>query len=469
MNNAAMAEPFGQETEPFKEPERSLLIVEDDQGLQSQMRWALSDDFKVHIAADRAQAMEIMTLHEPHLVVLDLGLPPDPGGATEGLAILERIVTDYPRTKTIVASGHGDRAAARMAVSAGAYDFFSKPVDIDELKLILDRAWHLHELEEDNWRLASARGPLDGIIAGSPAMLQISRMVEQVAPTDVGVLILGESGTGKEMIARAVHTLSPRAKGPFIALNCAAIPENLLESELFGYERGAFTGAVKQTLGKVEQAKGGTLFLDEIGDMPLMLQAKMLRFLQGRTFQRLGGQSDIVADVRIVSASNRDLAGMTAQGAFREDLYFRLNEVSINVPPLRERSGDAAMIAHVFLQRFAQIYKKGARTFSPSALAAIVNWRWPGNVRELENRVKRAVVLAQSSKITVADLDLADGNEAQSLVTLRHARRKAEREVIERALATSNNNVSQAAKILGISRPTLYSLLQDYDIKIPPK
>jgi two-component system NtrC family response regulator len=451
-------------------PTRDLLIVEDDSGLQNQMRWAMSGDFVVHIAGDRAEALEIMDRFHPHLVILDLGLPPDPGGASEGLAALDSIVSLYPGTKVVVASGNEDRANALKAVAYGAYDFFAKPVDIDQLRVILERAWHLHALEEENRKLRHVEcGALDGIIAASTPMLEICQIVERVAPTDVSLLIMGESGTGKEMFARALHKASERARGPFVAVNCAAIPDNLLESELFGYERGAFTGAVRQTIGKVEQAKNGTLFLDEIGDMPLALQAKMLRFLQGRTFQRLGGREEINIDLRIVSASNRDLLAMTAQGTFREDLYFRLNEVSITVPPLRAREGDALLIAHALLKRYADTYKKGAIDFSQSALAAISNYPWPGNVRELENRIKRAVVLARESRIMPADLGLSEQPEADGFVTLRQARRKAEIEAIRRALASCNNNLSRTAKILGVSRPTLYSLLANYDIHIPAK
>jgi two-component system NtrC family response regulator len=451
-------------------PTRDLLIVEDDSGLQNQMRWAMSGDFIVHIAGDRTEALEIMDRFHPHLVILDLGLPPEASGAGEGLAALDDIVSTYPGTKVIVASGNEDRANALKAVAYGAYDFFAKPVDIDQLRVILERAWHLHTLEDENRKLRNVEcGALDGIIAASTPMLEICQIVERVAPTDVSLLIMGESGTGKEMFARALHKASERVRGPFVAVNCAAIPDNLLESELFGYERGAFTGAVRQTIGKVEQAKNGTLFLDEIGDMPLALQAKMLRFLQGRAFQRLGGREEISVDLRIVSASNRDLLAMTAEGTFREDLYFRLNEVSITVPPLRAREGDSLLIAHTLLKRYAETYKKGAIDFSQAALGAISNYPWPGNVRELENRIKRAVVLARENRITPADLGLGEQPETDGFVTLRQARRKAEIEAIKRALASCNNNLSRTAKILGVSRPTLYSLLANYDIHIPAK
>ena len=455
---------------PAEEPTRDILIVEDDAGLQSQMRWAMSNDFVVHVAGDRTEALNIMARHRPALVVLDLGLPPDPDGATEGLAILDSILAEYPGTKIVVASGNEDRNNAIKAVSFGAYDFFGKPVDVDQLRLILERAWQLHVLEEENRRLTSPAGKaLDGIIAASSAMLDVCRIVERVAPTDVSLLIMGESGTGKEMFARAVHNCSERVRGPFVAVNCAAIPENLLESELFGYERGAFTGAVRQTKGKVEQAKNGTLFLDEIGDMPMALQAKLLRFLQNRTFQRLGGREDITVDLRIVSATNRNLQEMIAQGAFREDLFFRLNEVCITVPALREREGDSLVLAHTFLHRFAESYRKGRMDFSQGALVAISNYAWPGNVRELENRIKRAVVLARENRITPADLGFAETVENEAFVTLRQARRKAEIDAIQKALASCHNNLSRAARILGVSRPTLYSLLATYDIRASAK
>ncbi len=463
-----MSEPAAQI--PVQAPTRDLLIVEDDSGLQNQMRWAMAGDFVVHVAGNRAEALEVMETARPHLVILDLGLPPDANGATEGLGILDRIVTAFPGTKVIVASGNEDRSNAMKAVSFGAYDFFAKPVDVDQLRFILERAWQLHTLEVENRRLLQAdRGPLEGIIAASPAMLDICEIVERIAATDVSLLVQGESGTGKEMFARGLHQASERADGPFVAVNCAAIPDNLLESELFGYERGAFTGAVRQTIGKVEQARNGTLFLDEIGDMPLALQAKMLRFLQDRIIQRLGGREQISVDLRIVSATNRDLQSMIARGTFREDLFFRLNEISITVPPLREREGDSLLIAHALLQRYATAYKKGAIELSQGALAAIGNYPWPGNVRELENRMKRAVVLARENRITATDLGLAETAEADSFVTLRQARRKAEMEAIHRALASCNNNLSRTAKVLGVSRPTLYSLLANYEIRIPSK
>jgi len=455
---------------PAAEPGRDLMIVEDNVGLQTQMRWAMADDFVVHIARDQTEALRVMGEIGPRLVILDLGLPPDAEGATEGLATLARIVERYPDTKVIVASGNADRSNAMKAIAAGAYDYFSKPVDIDDLKLILERAWQFYLLEEDNRRLREGtRTPIEGIVAASRLMIDICKLVERVAPTDISLLILGESGTGKEVVARALHRLSQRSQGPLVAVNCAAIPDALLESELFGHERGAFTGAIKQTKGKVEQAQGGTLFLDEIGDMPLPLQAKLLRFLQNKTFQRVGGRDDLVVDLRVVSASNRDLAHMITQGLFREDLYFRLNEVKIIMPPLRAREEDAVLIAHTLLQRFAQVYNKGVLEFSTGALAAIARYDWPGNVRELENRIKRAVVLGQGSKITSSDLDFTGTVDEESAVSLKEVSSKAAIGAITKALSIHNYNVSRAAKALGISRRTLYTLMSGYGIKSPPR
>jgi two-component system NtrC family response regulator len=444
------------------------MVVEDDPGLQRQMRWALADAFDVHVAKNRDEALSTLAEAQPRLVVLDLGLPPDPNGASEGLSILDTILTERPGTKVIVASGNEDRRNALKAISLGAYDFFPKPVDVDQLRLILERAWRLHELEDENRRLAqTVGGEIEGLISASSQMTAVARTVERVAPTDVSVLILGESGTGKELIARALHTHSHRIDGPFIAVNCAAIPENLLESELFGYEKGAFTGAIKQTHGKVEQARGGTLFLDEIGDMPLSLQAKMLRFLQNRSIQRLGGHEEIPVDVRFVAASNRDIGNMIQSGGgFREDLYFRVNEVAIQLPPLRERDGDAVLIATALVQRFSEAYKRPNLSFAPEATLAIANYAWPGNVRELENRVKRAVVLARDKLITAADLGLGAETASDPLITLKEARQKAELEAIRRAMAACGNNQSHAARVLGVSRQTLYNLILSYGLKV---
>ncbi len=447
---------------------RDLLIVEDDLGLQHQIKWAIGDTFVLHMATNRIEALSTMRRFKPSIVLLDLGLPPDVSGASEGLTVLEEIVELYPNTKVIVASGHPERAIAMRAISLGAYDFFSKPVDVEDLTLVLERAWQLHQLEMDNRKLSSQRHPtLDGIVTLAPEMASVCRLVERIAATDVSVLLLGESGTGKEMIVKALHDLSHRAGASLVAINCAAIPEPLLESELFGHERGAFTDAVRQTLGKAEQAEGGTLFLDEIGDMPLLLQAKLLRFLQSRTFQRVGGHDDVVADVRIVSATHRSLKDMIAAGTFREDLYFRLNEVQVNIPPLREREGDVELLAQTFLTRFSVQYGKGSLAYSAGALTAMKRYGWPGNVRELENRIKRAVILGQSDIVTTADLEFDAVNDSISSISLKEVRRKAEIKALENALTSSGYNLSRTAKLLDISRPTLYALIAAYDIAMP--
>ncbi|CCQ72871.1 PEP-CTERM-box response regulator transcription factor [Magnetospira sp. QH-2] len=445
------------------------LVVEDDDGLRSQMRWALADDdvFEIMVAGNRKDAMTTMRKEEPTIVVLDLGLPPDPNGASEGLATLEEILTFRPLTKVIIASGNEDRNNALKAVSLGAYDFYPKPVDIDELRLIMRRALRLYELEEENQRYANERKetPLGGIIAGSPEMLSACRMIERLAPSDVSVLVMGESGTGKDLMAHALHEMSPRAKGPYVAINCAAIPEHLLESELFGYEKGAFTGAHKQTIGKVEQANKGTLFLDEIGDMPLNLQSKMLRFLQNRVIDRIGGRSEIKVDVRVVSATNQPMEEMIADGRFREDLYYRLDEVNVRIPALRERSGDKEVLAKFFLDKFARDLDRPVKGFTSGALAAISSYEWPGNVRELENRIKRAVVLADGKLLSEEDLNLEAGEVSQGFPTLKDVREKAEYNLVMQALELNDNNVSAAAKLLGVSRPTLYGLMKTLNIR----
>jgi two-component system, NtrC family, response regulator len=446
---------------------QAILLVEDDAGLQKQMQWSLSD-YKVLVANDRASALTIFRREAPHLVILDLGLPPLPDEATEGLALLEAILTQQPATKIIVASGNQDRRNAIRAIELGAYDFFPKPLDPDVLLLMIGRAFHLLELEDENRKLqrASHGSPLDGVIASSPQMLEVCRLVERVAPSNVSVLLLGESGTGKELLARALHTLNPRSAKRFVAINCAAIPETLLESELFGYERGAFTGATKQTLGMIEHAHGGTLFLDEIADMPLPLQAKLLRFLQERTIVRLGGREPIEIDTRVVSATNRNLPQEISQGHFREDLYYRLSEVSIELPPLREREGDAVLIAKAMLDRLAHQSGAPAKKLSEDAVRAVSSYAWPGNVRELENRVKRATILTEGQFLTTTALGLANNDERQSFPTLRQARARVEVHIIRRALALSDDNVSEAAKLLGVSRPTLYDIMETHDIHL---
>ena len=373
---------------------RPLLIVDDDPGLLRQLRWAFSDH-KVYLASTRQEATDLVGKDPVPVAIVDLGLPPDPDGASEGLAILAEILAIAPATKVIIATGNETREHALRAIALGAYDFYQKPIDIDVLQLIVARAERIFDLEAENRRLleAAAASPIDGIIGSSPEMLRVLRNIEKMAPTNVAVLLRGESGTGKELLARAVHKLSARAREPFVPINCAAIPETLLESELFGHEKGAFTGALKQTIGKIESANRGTLFLDEIGDVPLPMQVKLLRFLQDQVVERIGGRNPVQVDVRIVCATNQDLDLMMVEGRFREDLYYRLNEVTVQVPPLRERASDAVVLASFFLTRFAAEYGRPARGFSATALAALRDHPWPGNVRELENRVKRAVVM----------------------------------------------------------------------------
>jgi len=443
-----------------------LLIVEDDKGLQKQLKWAY-EDYEVIIAEDRQSAIAALRLHEPMVVTLDLGLPPDPDGTTEGFAILQEILSLAPHTKVIVASGHGERSSALRAVASGAYDFYQKPIDIDALGLIVQRAFHLRTIEIENERLSAKRGEssLGGLITACSAMQRVCSMIERVAPTDASVMLLGASGTGKELLAKGLHENSQRKAKPFVAINCAAIPENLLESELFGHEKGAFTGAVKQTIGKIEQAQNGTLFLDEVGDIPFALQVKLLRFLQERVIERIGGRKEIPVDVRIVCATHQNLDDLIANGQFREDLYYRLAEITVNIPTLAEREGDVVLLAHAFLNRFSGEQKRNITGFMPDALEALVAHSWPGNVRELENRIKRAVIMAEGKRIAALDLDLFDKQFEAEELNLKQAREKADRAAIARALSISDNNISQAAKQLGVSRPTLYDLLKLYNIK----
>jgi two-component system NtrC family response regulator len=443
-----------------------LLVVEDDEGLQRQLKWAY-DGYRVIGATDRAQAIEALRMHEPSVVTLDLGLPPDPDGTEEGFAVLEQILRLKPDTKVIVASGHGARESALKAIAMGAYDFYRKPVDIDDLGLIVARAFHLHEIECENKRLETGApsAVLGSIVTAAPEMLKVAKTIERVASADVSVMLLGASGTGKELLARAVHDKSGR-KGEFIAINCAAIPENLLEAELFGYERGAFTGAVKSNVGKIELAEGGTLFLDEVGDIPLPLQVKLLRFLQERVIERIGGRQPIAVDTRIVCATHQDLESMIARGVFREDLYYRLAEIVVKIPSLAERPGDAALLARHFVNRFGRELNPKVQGLSSDALAAIDAYSWPGNVRELENRIKRAVIMAEGRTIGADDLDLPGAaSEEQAAINLRAVREVADRKAIRQAMSRTDNNISGAAKLLGISRPTLYDLLKQYRLQ----
>lgn len=443
-----------------------LLIVEDDPGLQSQLRWSF-EDFDVAVAEDRESALAQLRRIEPSVVTLDLGLPPDPGGVTEGFAILEQIMSLQPETKVIVVTGHNDRTNAMRAIDTGAYDFFEKPIDPELLGISISRAAGLHEIERENARLQSAQAgtALEGLLASSPEMLKVCRTVEKLAPTDVSTLMLGESGTGKEVLVKALHKLSDRRDKRLVAINCAAIPEALLESELFGYEKGAFTGAVKTTPGKIEVADGGMLFLDEVGDLPMPLQAKLLRFLQERVIERVGGRSEITVDVRVVCATHRDLPELIASGEFREDLYYRINEATIRVPPLKDRQGDAVLLARAFLARFAQQLKRPIKGFTPQAVRAIEHYNWPGNVRELENRVKRAVIMADGNQVTDEDLELTETESESEPFNLREVREKAESRAILRAMSLTDSNVSKTAEMLGVTRPTLYNLMRKYAIK----
>jgi len=452
----------------MSEARRPLLIVEDDPALQKQMCWAF-DQYDTIVAGDRESAVASIRRHEPPVVTMDLGLPPRPDDPTEGLQLLEEVHALSPDTKVIVLTGQNDRANALRAISLGAYDFCEKPFEPALLGLMLERAFRVHDLQEENRRLQSLQQApaMSGIVTRDPGMQKICRTVEKIAPTSATLMIIGESGTGKELLARALHDLSPRKSNRFVAINCAAIPENLLESELFGYEKGAFTGAAKQTLGKFETAHGGTLFLDEIGDLPLALQVKLLRFLQERVIERIGGRQEIPIDVRIVCATNQNLKDLTAAGKFREDLYYRLAEIVLEVPPLRSRKGDAALLAHGFVHRFGSELKRGSMILLPDAVAAIESHAWPGNVRELENVIRRAVIMADGLGIGAADIGVLSEQQDTGPVqlNLRQVRDEAEKHAVLRALGRVNGNLSKAADLLGVSRPTLYELMHRFGLK----
>lgn len=448
-----------------------LLIVEDDLALQKQLKWSL-DRFPSVAATDRPGALAQMRRHSPLVATIDLGLPPDPDSVTEGFLLLEQMLAMDPDLKVIVLTGQNDRANALRAVAAGAYDFIAKPVEPEILELTVERAMRVADLQLENRRLRQAQqaDTLAGLLTRDPEMLKVCRLVERVAPTNATALLLGESGTGKEVLAQGMHAASKRS-GKFIAINCAAIPETLLESELFGYERGAFTGAVKTTPGKIESANNGTLMLDELGDLPFSLQAKLLRFLQERTIERIGGRQEIPVDVRVIGATHQDLKALIAQGKFREDLYYRLCEIEIEIPPLRARIGDAVLLANSFLHRFAAEQRRKAMAFSDDAVRAIEAHTWEGNVRQLLNAVRRAVIMAEGDRVTASDLNLpvpaASGNDSEraSDLDLRKAREDAERGVVLNALARTNGNVLRAAELLGVSRPTLYDLMARLSIK----
>jgi two-component system, NtrC family, response regulator len=441
-----------------------LLIIEDDQGLQSQLRWHF-DQYETIFAENRQDGIAALRLHEAEVIIQDLGLPPDVDGVDEGFKCIQEILRISPNSKIIVMTGKTDQENAIRAVAMGAYDFYQKPVDPTTLDLIVQRAFHIFELEDVNRRLQFAQQePLEGLITNDSVMLKICRQLEKISPTNVTCTLLGESGTGKEVLARAIHNLSPRKNKRFIAINCAAVPENLIESELFGYEKGAFTGANKTTLGKVETANDGTLFLDEIGDMPLNLQAKLLRFLQERVIERVGGRQEIPVDVRVICATNKDLESMVKEGLFREDLFYRICEMTINIPPLRNRVGDKVLLARHFKLRFAKEYGQQVTGFTPDAIASIESYDWPGNIREMENKIKRAVIMADGKYITREDLGLAEAGDLS--LNLRHVRQEAERTALLRALSMTDNNFSAAAKLLGITRPTLYDLLKKFDMPL---
>ncbi len=441
-----------------------LLIIEDDRGLQSQLRWHF-DQYETIVAETRADAIAMLRLHETPVIIQDLGLPPDEDGVDEGFKCIQDILRISPNSKIIVMTGKTDHDNALRAVAMGAYDFYQKPVDPNTLDLIVQRAFHIFDLEDNNRRLSQVQqAPLEGLITNDPQMLKICRQLEKISPTTVTCTLLGESGTGKEIIARAIHQLSPRRNKRFIAINCAAVPENLIESELFGYEKGAFTGAAKTTPGKVETAHEGTLFLDEIGDMPLNLQAKLLRFLQERVIERVGGRSEIAVDVRVLCATNKNLEAMVREGTFREDLFYRICEMTISIPPLRNRMGDKVLLARHFKLKFAKEHGQNVTGFTPDAIAAIESYSWPGNIREIENKVKRAVIMADGKYITREDLGLAEAGDLS--LNLRHVRQEAERTALLRALSMTDNNISAASKLLGVTRPTFYDLLKKFDMNL---
>lgn len=446
---------------------KKLLIIDDDKGIQKQLKWSLSD-YDAVLAADRESAIAAVRRHEPRVVTLDLGLPPDEANATEGLLALQEILTIAPYTKVIVITGNDDRANALKAISAGAYDFYQKPIDADVIDVIVARAFSVAAIEEENRKMREVAGSDIGIIGNSEAIDRLRMMVKRIAPTQITALLLGESGTGKEVTANAVHIASDRKSKPFVAINCASIPENLLESELFGFEKGAFTGAHRMTKGKIECAEGGTLFLDEIGDMPFSLQAKLLRFLQEKTIERLGGRQEINVDVRVVCATNQNLEEMVAEKTFREDLFYRVSEITLNIPPLRDRDEDVLILAQYFLQMYASEYKRNVKSFSEDGLSAIKAHKWPGNIRELQNKVKSSVIMTTGTQVTAFDLGFYDHSDTEFALSLnlRTVREKAESLAIQKAYALAEGNMSKASELLGVTRPTLYSLIEKYSLTV---
>ncbi|MBW8191653.1 PEP-CTERM-box response regulator transcription factor [Neiella marina] len=448
----------------------TLLVIEDDLGIQKQLKWTFTDH-EVITAGDRESAIAALRRYEPKVVTLDLGLPPDEANASEGLAALQQILELAPKTKVVVITGNDDKDNALKAIAMGAHDFYQKPIDADTLDIIVSRAFFVANIEHENDRLKQSSLDDNGFIGNSPQVQQVSRMVDRIAPTEITTLLLGESGTGKEVLARAIHERGPRAGKPFIAINCASIPETLLESELFGFERGAFTGAHKQTKGKIECAHGGTLFLDEIGDMPYPLQAKILRFLQEKIIERLGGRQEIAVDVKVVCATHQNLQGMVSEKSFREDLFYRISEVTINIPPLRERGEDILLLSRAFLQSFAQQFGRKLTGFTEEARAALMAHNWPGNIRELQNKIKSAVIMAEGKQISDLDLMLMPATEESSLrqmpLNLKQVREAAEKHAINRALTMADGNMSKTAELLGVTRPTLYSLMDKYGMEKP--
>jgi two-component system NtrC family response regulator len=443
-----------------------LLIVDDDEEIRTQMKWALAKDYEVLQAEDRPSAITAFRSAQPAVVLLDLGLPPHPGNPEEGLATLSDLLALDRSAKIIIITGQGEKEIALRAVGAGAYDFLTKPVEMDEVKFLLKRCFHIAQLEKEfrEMQLLLQGDGFEGMLGSSPAVRTVFESIRKVATTDAPVLILGESGTGKEMAARAIHQRSPRKDGPFIAINCSAIPETLLESELFGHEKGSFTGAHAQRKGRIETATGGTLFLDEIGEIPLPLQVKLLRFLQEQCIERVGGRQEIQIDARVVAATNADLKKGMASGSFREDLFYRLSVVQIVLPPLRERENDIRLLAQFFLQRFAAQNNKSGLSFDAEALRALNRHAWPGNIRELENCVKRAVIMAEGKRLTAQDLELAADNPGTVMTTLKDARESVEREMVQQALRKNSGKITAAASDLGISRPTLYELMEKLGI-----
>lgn len=443
-----------------------LLVVDDDVGIREQLAWAFAE-FEVVQAENREDAIKQLRRFEPAVVTLDLGLPPNADNYEEGMQTLTEILQLAPLTKVIMVTGQSDKKIAIEAIERGAYDFYVKPIEVENLHLIVKRAFYLQALEVERKKIFehSVTTQIPGMLTASKRMISVCKMIEKIAPNNVTTLLAGESGTGKEVLAKGIHHLSPRMKSPFIAINCAAIPENLLESELFGYEKGAFTGAHKQTKGKIELANEGTLFLDEIGDLPIQLQPKLLRFLQERQIERLGGRESIAVDVRVVCATHQDLKELIASNQFREDLYYRLAEVTIKIPPLREREEDILLLAKMFLTKYSESFKKPTKCFSQQVLKLLLQYAWPGNVRELENRVKRAVIMAEGNEIKEEDLDFAVTDAPDMVLNLKAIKHEAEKQAIKRALSFSQGNVSKAAVILGVTRPTLYNLMEKLDIK----